>query len=117
MVRRPAVEGDPKPPRTPTMRLDEARAGGHDMPVANSTRVHDGGTIITLDNSMIGLELWPERGAKVSSITDRRTGRNWLSVTDRPWGDATALRWEDSDRAGWDECLPNIAEELIRPRT
>lgn len=92
------------------MRLDEARAGGHDMPVANSTRVHDGGTIITLDNSMIGLELWPERGAKVSSITDRRTGRNWLSVTDRPWGDATALRWEDSDRAGWDECLPNIAE-------
>lgn len=90
--------------------LDERRPAATDSPVVNSTRVRDGSTVITLGNSLIGLELWPERGAKVSSIIDHRTGRNWLSVTDRPWGDATAPRWEDSDRAGWDECLPNIAE-------
>lgn len=80
-----------------------------DSPVSHSIREEDGTGAISLDNSVIGVELWPQRGAKVGAIVDRRTGRNWLSVTDRPWGDATTSKWQDSDISGWDECLPNIA--------
>jgi hypothetical protein len=90
------------------------KRGGAHSPGSVQTRrsMRDGSTFISLESRFLSLGLRPERGAKVSSLTDRRSGRNWLSVTDRAWTASTNVKWEDSDRAGWDECMPNIAPGL-----
>lgn len=62
---------------------------------------------LRLAGEEVQVDVHPDRGGKVSSIRDRRTDHEWLAQTDRSWR-ATRL-WQDSDRCGWDECMPNIA--------
>ncbi len=61
--------------------------------------------MITLDNDQIALTLDPNFGARVTSLTDLASGRQWL-VPGACVGGETYL----GDQArGWDECFPTVA--------
>lgn len=67
---------------------------------------------IRLHNGLIELVLVPELGAKISSLRDLRTAREWLWTSER-----TAYERQDygasyvtrADTGGWDECFPTVA--------
>ena len=78
----------------------------------NSVISHmDGFTVYTLGNDDAELTVVPELGAKIISLKNRRTGREWL------WHPAGGLKlfknnlhddFSTSPLAGVDECLPTI---------
>jgi len=60
---------------------------------------------LTLETPFLRLVVVPGFGARVTELTDRRTGRNWL-----PPGETRLKGPRYSDHgAGWDECFPTIA--------
>ncbi len=60
--------------------------------------------MITLANDQIALTLQPEFGARVTSLTDLVSQRQWLVTGDCVGGDAHL-----GDQArGWDECFPTV---------
>lgn len=64
---------------------------------------------IVLDNGTLRLCLDPDFGARVSELTDLRTGRNWLvggPAVGSPGQDAT---FGVEQARGWDECFPSAA--------
>ncbi len=67
-----------------------------------------------LENDLVRLVSVPALGARVVSLADRRTGREWLVQGDPPNGSAAAWAAEDAvfggaEAFGWDECLPTVA--------
>lgn len=75
-------------------------------------RRHQGFAVYVLSNQNVELAVVPELGAKIISLKNLRTGREWL------WHPAGGLklfrnRWADdfsnSPLVGVDECLPTIA--------
>lgn len=69
-----------------------------------------GGPSVELANDRIALSLNPDFGARVTSFTDRRTGRQWL-VDGHPCeggGDDDAA-YRGREARGWDECFPTVA--------
>lgn len=72
--------------------------------------------MVELENAFVRLVAVPEVGARVVSLVDRRTGRDWLVQGTLPADDATARAWAAEDAVfggaeafGWDECLPTVA--------
>ncbi|HEY6057745.1 MAG TPA: hypothetical protein VIV06_06920, partial [Candidatus Limnocylindrales bacterium] len=65
---------------------------------------------IALQNELLRVIVVPEFGAKVVSLVDRRTGREWL-VQGSPQADGAAREAVFGGAAayGWDECLPTVA--------
>jgi galactose mutarotase-like enzyme len=69
-----------------------------------------------LENEAVRLLVVPSLGARVVSLIDRRTDREWLVQGEPPATDGSVEEW-DSDAAvfggaeafGWDECLPTVA--------
>ena len=67
---------------------------------------------IVLDNNRVRVIVVPALGARVISLTDRFSSREWLVAGDPPadpaaWAGREAVF--DGDVAfGWDECLPTI---------
>jgi galactose mutarotase-like enzyme len=65
--------------------------------------------IIALDCKELSVRLVPAFGARIISLTDRRTGRDWISAgpslgspdRDAVFGPETAT--------GWDECFPTVS--------
>lgn len=63
----------------------------------------------TLANDFVSLSIAPEFGARVTSLVDLTTGRNWL-VEGPAVGDPSDEAIYDGDQArGWDECFPTVA--------
>lgn len=72
--------------------------------------------MVVLENAFVRLVAVPEAGARVVSLVDRRTGREWLVQGALPADDAAAQAWAVEDAVfggaeafGWDECLPTVA--------
>lgn len=68
-------------------------------------------TINTLQfgNDRVAMELAPDFGARVISLIDRRTGRDWL-VTGACVGEQDdAAVFGGPNACGWDECFPTVA--------
>jgi len=64
---------------------------------------------MTLKNDVVELTIIPSFGARVTSLKDRRTGREWL-VTGPSVGDSSDEAVFLSEEAiGWDECFPTVA--------
>jgi galactose mutarotase-like enzyme len=51
----------------------------------------------------------PERGARVTSLVDRRTGREWLTQGEPPLIPSAEACYGLAEAAGWDECFPTVA--------
>jgi hypothetical protein len=70
-----------------------------------------------LENRDVRMVLWPSLGARVVSLVDRHSGREWLVQGAPPGpGSAAAAGWAaesaifGGDQAfGWDECLPTVS--------
>jgi hypothetical protein len=83
------------------------------------TRHEQGYDVFILQNEHLEIALVPELGAKIISLLNRRTGREWM------WQPARGLKlfqnqlgddFAKSTMIGWDECLPTIAPCLHRGR-
>lgn len=88
-------------------------------PVLTARELRDGFEVFILRNAAVELALVPTLGAKVISLKNRRSGREWL------WHPATGLKlfanepgddFSRSTLVGWDECLPTIAPCAWRER-
>jgi galactose mutarotase-like enzyme len=69
--------------------------------------------VVVLENDAVRLACEPDVGARITSLIDRRTGRDWLVAGTLP---GTAAAWAaegaifgGAEAFGWDECLPSIA--------
>ncbi|WP_219838394.1 hypothetical protein [Paenibacillus sp. R14(2021)] len=61
------------------------------------------------ENECLRVVVVPERGSRIVSLLDKRTGREWIHRTDRPWEPQRyGMNWDDGDRGGWDEMFPTI---------
>lgn len=72
----------------------------------------DGFQLIGLRNPQLEIAIAPELGAKIVSITQRRTGREWLwhpPAGRRLFSNAVGDPFESSTLVGADECLPTIS--------
>ena len=77
-----------------------------------------GGTeVLQISNGVLRLRMAPEFGARITELTDLRSGRNWIVPKESPEG-ATGDRSEakaegasyiDARPDGWDECFPTVA--------
>jgi galactose mutarotase-like enzyme len=67
---------------------------------------------ITLESPVIRLAVWPDLGGRMTSLVDRRSGREWLwknpYLAPRPpaYGESYT---EKLDCGGWDEILPSVS--------
>jgi hypothetical protein len=82
------------------------------MPTSTIAGREQGFEVFTLRNDLLELAAVPELGAKIISLKNLRTGREWLY---RPPGGLRLFRNHPGDDfaastlVGWDECLPTIA--------
>lgn len=99
------------------MHLPTPRRGARARPVhARELNMHvrreAGFRTIEASNGCIALRLFPELGAKLASLQDLRTGREWLWRSQRVplgrhrYGESYI---EKADSGGWDECFPTVA--------
>ena len=78
----------------------------------HKVRISQGFEIFTLRNENLEISLVPELGAKIISLVNRRTGREWMwqPEGERKWfRNALGDDFAASTMVGWDECLPTIA--------
>jgi galactose mutarotase-like enzyme len=76
------------------------------------TREEQGFTVQVLQNTHVEVSVVPELGAKVISLVNRRSGREWLWHPPGPlklFGNRLGDNFATSTLVGWDECLPTIA--------
>ncbi|HSH33484.1 MAG TPA: hypothetical protein VLB31_07680, partial [Actinomycetota bacterium] len=69
--------------------------------------------MVVLENDAVRLACEPDVGARITSLVDLRTGREWLVPGTLP-GNAAASAAEGAvfggtEAFGWDECLPTVA--------
>jgi hypothetical protein len=91
--------------------LFERENGQIDM-VSTLVRHEQGYEVFVVRNENLEVSLVPKLGAKIISLVNRRTGREWMScpvggrkLFPNRLGDNFAM----STLVGWDECLPTIA--------
>jgi hypothetical protein len=82
-------------------------------------RYEQGFQVYVLQNESLEIGLVPELGAKIISLVNRRTGREWMN---HPAGGMKLFRnqlgddFAHSTLTGWDECLPTIAPCVWKDR-
>ncbi|MCJ7874517.1 hypothetical protein [Phaeobacter sp. J2-8] len=58
--------------------------------------------------NIIAVRIDPEFGARITELTDLRSGRNWIVPAEDPRPPATES-YIDGRPSGWDECFPTVA--------
>jgi galactose mutarotase-like enzyme len=84
----------------------------HDSKVRAEMRAARGFEVYTLSNNKVQLAVVPELGAKIISLIDLRSGREWLWHPHRElklFRNRLGDDFSQSPLAGIDECLPTIA--------
>lgn len=64
--------------------------------------------LMVLENAHVALTLAPHFGARVTSLIDKRTGRNWLVPGDLVGGAGNEAAFLGKQARGWDECYPTV---------
>ncbi len=64
---------------------------------------------LTVANEVIELEMLPAFGARLTSLVDRRTGREWLVTGPALGSDDDGALYGGEQARGWDECFPTVA--------
>lgn len=68
-----------------------------------------GYTCIQGETNELSVIIVPERGSKIVSLVDKKTDREWIYVTERPWEPLKeGMAWDEGDQGGWDEMFPTI---------
>jgi galactose mutarotase-like enzyme len=67
----------------------------------------------TIETDHVRLVVAPERGARIASLIDRRTGRDWLAQGEAPLLEDRHAHYGLAEAAGWDECFPTISPCVI----
>ncbi|MFN5678601.1 MAG: hypothetical protein ACK48C_15790 [Roseiflexaceae bacterium] len=73
----------------------------------------DGFVRQVVTNAVMQVTYVPQLGGKISQITDRRSGRNWLWRHPRmpyQFNDPHASYVAVADSGGWDECFPTVGK-------
>ncbi len=65
---------------------------------------------ITLVTDRLCLTLEPRFGARITSLTDRRSGRQWLVEGPCEGDDGDDAGFGATEARGWDECFPTIGK-------
>ncbi len=68
--------------------------------------------IFSLENEFLRVSLVPELGAKIISLLNRRSGREWMNYPNESMKlhrNSLGDEFTSSTLVGWDECLPTIA--------
>jgi len=69
---------------------------------------------LTLQNEHLRLGLMPGQGAKICSLEDLRTGREWMLPSQLPGGEYRQAEYgadfAQFDTSGFDECFPTVSE-------
>jgi hypothetical protein len=85
------------------------------MPAITPGAPHGALETLVLENDRVRLTCVPTLGARIVSMVDRLTGREWL-VQGEPPSEAAATAWAADEAVfggaesyGWDECLPTVA--------
>ena len=85
------------------------------MPAISTGTRHGTLETLVLDNDRVRVVVVPALGARVISLVDRFTNRDWL-VQGEPPDAVTLAAWEHEEAVfdgaaayGWDECLPTVA--------
>ena len=64
---------------------------------------------VVLQNDRLRVEILPELGGKLSSLSLAGTGGEFLQAPLKPYAERTATEpFDGADGSGWDECLPSI---------
>ncbi|MHA7963952.1 DUF4432 family protein [Paenibacillus sp. CAU 1782] len=70
---------------------------------------HQGYTCIQGENDVLSVTIVPDRGSKIISLVDKKSDREWIYRTDRPWEPLrNGMAWDEGDQGGWDEMFPTI---------
>lgn len=71
----------------------------------------DGFDALEIDNSDLRTLVVPELGAKILSLVDLHTGREWMARSNRRLRQREyGGHYDAYDYSGWDECFPGIGE-------
>jgi galactose mutarotase-like enzyme len=65
--------------------------------------------LLTLQSKRVRVSVDPAFGARVVSLVDRRTGREWMSPGERDFIAGEDAVYGAREAAGWDECFPTVA--------
>lgn len=79
----------------------------------------NGFPFVRLTNDHVALAVVPALGARLVSLVDRRTGRDWMWHPPGPlklWANPPGASFLDGTFAGADECLPTIGACVVRGR-
>ena len=64
--------------------------------------------VVTISSERMSLSVDMAYGARVTDLTDRATGRQWLLTGPRAMDTSDAVVYRGAASRGWDECFPTI---------
>jgi len=97
----------------------DARPNGSKMRTRRQVKSVQGFKAYQLTNELVRVAVVPELGAKLISLKDLRTGREWLwhpTAGLKLFRNESGHKFENSSLVGLDECLPTIAPCSWRQR-
>lgn len=81
--------------------------------------LHSGFNTLRLANAFLSVEIVPDLGARIVSLKNPRTGREWCwhpEAEARLHGNSYGDAFSDSPHVGFDECFPTIAPSDLNGR-
>ena len=67
------------------------------------------GSYLELSNGRVSLEMHPEFGARITKLTDLKTGLQWLTEGECEGDPGDEAKFLGEQARGWDECFPTIS--------
>ena len=66
-------------------------------------------TSVVIENEAMRIVLQPEYGARVVSLLDKASGRDWIFAGPQSRNTGEAAVYGGDEAVGWDECFPTIS--------
>jgi galactose mutarotase-like enzyme len=65
--------------------------------------------VLTIENAAVQVAIDPALGARVLSLLDRRSGRDWIFKGPESTNIGEDAHYRADEAVGWDECFPTVA--------
>ena len=63
---------------------------------------------ISIENDALRVDVLPGYGARVSSLVDKASGRDWIFPGGQSSNTGEAAVYSRDEAVGWDECFPTV---------